>query len=453
MSSAAYSRLRGIFKSSTATATVVPTSNYTATATVVPTSNSTSTTTTTTTTTKIVKEKIKRPKKLPTVPTTTAPAAVTTIISRPNNENLAFQPLPMSQLTASLGNLRSFIDQFKRASNLGPFRYSYKYYDDVVSHLARAKQHSYIEEILEHQKRYKTDMSNEAFVARLISLYGKSRMYDHARKLFDEMPELNCPRTVLSANALLTACVNSKKLNEMSELFRELRDEFSIDPDDVSYNIVIKAFCEMDATDSALLIANEMEKNGFKCNLYTYNTILDALYAEGNISEADKLWDEMKSKNLEPDVRTYNSKIRGLIIDKRITEAIGLLDEMKNKGVNPDVYTYNGLIHGFVKEDDLVEVKKWYRKMVENGVVPDSVTFRIIIPFASKKGDYKFGFDLSKEGLRMEINVGRLSLQGVLDGLVKESAIDEAKELVELVKGSDFIYYKLKVFNHSKFGG
>lgn len=429
MSSAAYSRLHGIFKSSNATGTAVPT------------------TTSTATTTKIVKEKRKKPKKSPAVPSATA-AAVTTIISRPKNENLSFQPLPISQLTTSLGNLRSFIDQFKRASNLGPFRYRYKYYDDVVSQLARSKQHSYIEEILEHQKRYTTDIANEPFVARLISLYGKSRMYDHARKLFDEMPELNCPRTVLSANALLTACVNSKRLNEMSELFRELREDFSINPDEVSYNIVIKAFCEMDATDSALLVANEMEKNGFQCNLYTYNTILDALYANGNISEADKLWEVMKSKNLEPDVRSYNSKLRGLIIDKRIQEAIELLDEMKNKEVNPDVYTYNGLIHGFVKEDNLVEVKKWYTQMVANGIVPDSVTFRIIIPFASRMGDYKYGFELSKEGLQMEINVGRLSLQGVLDGLVKTSAIDEAKELVELVKASDFIYYKLKVLNH-----
>ena len=83
--------------------------------------------------------------------------------------------------------------------------------------------------------------------------------------------------------------------------------------------------------------------------------------------------------------------------------------------------------------------------MVANGVVPDSVTFRIMIPFASKKGDYKFGFELSKAGLLREMNVGRVNLQGVVDGLVKEAAIDEAKELVELVKASDFIYYKLKL--------
>ncbi|XP_024989223.1 pentatricopeptide repeat-containing protein At3g13150-like [Cynara cardunculus var. scolymus] len=278
MSSAAYNRLHGLFKNSTATATATGTATGTAVS----------------TTKKIIKEKTKRPKKSPASSTSTTAAAGGTVVSRSKTENLSFEPLPMSQLTTSLANLKMFIDTFKRTSNTGPFRYSYKYYDDAVSHLARAKQHAYIEEILEHQKRYKTDMTKEAFVVRLISLYGKSRMFDHARKLFDEMPELNCPRTVLSAN--------------VSQLVSIRKDW-----------IRFKAFCEIDAIDSALQMADEMEKNGFECNVYTYNTILDALYGKGNILDADKIWDVMKSKNLDPDVRTYNAKLRGLIVANRIT--------------------------------------------------------------------------------------------------------------------------------------
>ncbi|KAL8228191.1 hypothetical protein R6Q57_015775 [Mikania cordata] len=422
MSSVVYNRLHRIFNSSTANITVGSTN----------------------TTSKIPKQNSKTPKKTAGDPVTTV-AATTTDISQLKTEKLAFEPLPMLQLTNSLTNLKLFIDKFKRASNTGQFRYSYKYYEDVVNHLAEARQHYYIQQILEHQKRFKRDMTNEPFVVRLISLYGKSRMYDHARKLFDEMPELNCPRTVLSANALLTACVNSKRFNQIPELFKELREEFAIEPDEVSYNVVIKAFCDTEDTDSALEMINEMEKNGCECNLYTYNTILDALYRNGNILEGDRQWELMKSKNLEPDIRTYNAKVRGLIVDKRIKEAIVLLDEMKGKGLSPDVYTYNGLINGFVKEDDLMQVKHWYAEMVKNKIVPDLVTFRIIISFSSKKGDYKFGFELSKESVIQKINVGRLNLQGVLDGLLKESAIDEAKELVKLVNGSRFIYYKLKL--------
>ncbi|XP_076919913.1 uncharacterized protein LOC143580882 [Bidens hawaiensis] len=364
-----------------------------------------------------------------------------TIIPQPKtHKKRTFEPLPMSQLTNSLSTLKLFIDKFKRASNTGTFRYSYKYYEDVVNHLSHHRQHYYIEQILQHQKRYILDMASEPFVVRLISLYGKSRMFDHARKVFDEMPERNCPRTVLSANALLTACVNSKRFSEVPELFREVREDLGIEPDDVTYNVVIKGLCEMEDTDSALKAVNEMESKGLECGLYTYNTVLDALYRNGKILEADNQWEAMKSKNLEPDVRTYNAKVRGLVVDKRMTEAVGLLDEMRTNRVDPDVYTYNGLINGFVKNDDLMEVKKWYAEMVKNKIVPDSVTYRIIIAFACKKGEYKYGFELCKEGLAKEVNVGRMNLQGVLDGLLKESAVEEAKELVKLVNGSKFIF-------------
>ncbi|KAK1396500.1 hypothetical protein POM88_006363 [Heracleum sosnowskyi] len=48
-----------------------------------------------------------------------------------------------------------------------------------------------MEDILEFQKQFE-DITNERFMVRLISLYGKAGMFDNARKVFDEMPELKC---------------------------------------------------------------------------------------------------------------------------------------------------------------------------------------------------------------------------------------------------------------------
>ncbi|CAA7040118.1 unnamed protein product [Microthlaspi erraticum] len=57
----------------------------------------------------------------------------------------------------------------------------------------------WIEEILEEQKKYH-NMSKEGFIVRIINLYGQAGMFEHAQKVFDEMPERNCKRTVLSFN-------------------------------------------------------------------------------------------------------------------------------------------------------------------------------------------------------------------------------------------------------------
>lgn len=66
-------------------------------------------------------------------------------------------------------------------------------------------------------------------------------MFDEAQKLFDEMPRLNYERTVLSFNALLGACINSKNFDKFSELFKELREKLLLQLNTGSYNKVVKA--------------------------------------------------------------------------------------------------------------------------------------------------------------------------------------------------------------------
>ncbi|KAF9599190.1 hypothetical protein IFM89_035649 [Coptis chinensis] len=77
------------------------------------------------------------------------------------------------------------------------------------------------QQVLEHHqnKNKFDDITKQGFAMRLISLYGKPGMFDHALKLFDELPE----RTVKMYNALLNAnaSVVSNKFDETHKLFRE----------------------------------------------------------------------------------------------------------------------------------------------------------------------------------------------------------------------------------------
>ncbi|KAL0318910.1 UNVERIFIED_CONTAM: Pentatricopeptide repeat-containing protein, mitochondrial [Sesamum angustifolium] len=121
------------------------------------------------------------------------------------------KPTSATAVETSSGEKRiqNLANQFKKKSNFRPFRGQRLVYKTTVRRLAKGGHFSYIHEILDHQKVY-PDIKDEHFTARLICLYGKAKMLDHALQLFDEMPELNCPRTVLSLNALMAACFPPK---------------------------------------------------------------------------------------------------------------------------------------------------------------------------------------------------------------------------------------------------
>ncbi|KAI5656889.1 hypothetical protein M9H77_25682 [Catharanthus roseus] len=340
-------------------------------------------------------------------------------------------------------NLKRVVEKFKQFSNSDRFRDKTGIYDSTVRRLASAKRFKSIEEILEYQKQFKHDFSKEGFPVRLITLYGKSRMFDHAQKVFDEMTENNCGRTVNSMNALLAAAVKSRKFDQMEELFNELPVKYNIRPDVVSYNTVIKGLCEMGSLDQSISMICEMEKSGLKPDLITFNTILYSLYSNNRFDDGEKIWSQMLERKLVPNIRTYNARLVGLVNEKRVQEATELVGVLENKNLKADVFSYGTLIKAYGMEGNLEEVKRWYEKMIENKCDPDKLVFWSVISSASEKGDFDWAYEVCKDIFKWNCNVDVQILQKVVDGLVKESKIEEAKQVVHL--GQSRRYTKLKL--------
>ncbi|KAE8686258.1 hypothetical protein F3Y22_tig00111070pilonHSYRG00056 [Hibiscus syriacus] len=191
-------------------------------------------------------------------------------------------------------DLKRLVEKFKKSSEYSRFRARTGIYENIVRRLASAGRFQWIEEILEDQKKYQ-DISKEGFAARLIRLYGRSGMFEQAYKVFDEMPN----RGLLSFNALMGACVNAKKFDKVDVFFKELPEKLSIVPDLVSYNTVIKAFCEMGSSDSARLMLDEMEKKGVQPDVITFNTLLYYFFKNGRFDDGRrygvKWWRKMWS--------------------------------------------------------------------------------------------------------------------------------------------------------------
>ncbi|KAK8575328.1 hypothetical protein V6N13_033424 [Hibiscus sabdariffa] len=351
------------------------------------------------------------------------------------------EPFSVQKAAAELykeRDLKLLVEKFKKSCEYNRFRTRNGIYEDVVRRLASAGRFQWIEEILEYQKKYE-DISKEGFAARLIRLYGRSGMFEQAYKVFDEMPN----KGLMSFNALMGACVNAKKFDKVDGFFKELPQKLSIEPNLVSYNTVINAFCEMGSLDSARLMLDEMEKKGVQPDVITFNTLLDNFYKNGRVGDGEKIWGRMVGKNVAPDIRSYNSKLLGFATEKRMKEAHNLVEEMRSKGLKPDVFTFTYMITGFVNEGNLEEAKEWYSQIGKNGLAPDKQTFKTLVPFICEKGDLSFAIALCKEIFGRKKLVDAALLQRVVDDLVEASKIEDAKELLKLAETNRYCRYKL----------
>ncbi|GAA0161655.1 hypothetical protein LIER_39272 [Lithospermum erythrorhizon] len=352
------------------------------------------------------------------------------------------KPPPTSPIVYPL-EVDALVNNFNEYSNSSNFRRRKHHYEIVVHRLAKGNHFSAIETILEHQKKYKQSMADEGFAVRLIMLYGKSCMFDHAYKVFDEMPQYNCPRTVVSFNALLSACVKSKNLDKIREIFTKVREDLGVEPNVISYNLVIKALCELKEFDSAMKLLEEMEESAICPDSVSYNTIFEAYHRENNLDEAEKLWRKMEEKGVIANARTFNAKLRILIGDDRVQEALELIENMVNGEVKPDKFSYNAVIKGCVGSGKLEEAKMLHGKMGRDGCLPDHTTFAMLIPFACDKGDIDFSLSLCKQAVELQVSVYKSLMQRVINTLIEKSKIDEANELVALLSLSKKHRYTL----------
>lgn len=249
----------------------------------------------------------------------------------------------------------------------------------------------------------------------------------------------------MSYNALLGAALHANEFERACEIFREYPSKLGVEPDVISYNSVIKALGELGLMDEAISMVDEMKDKGLEPNLLTFNTVVDVAYRKLGFLEGEKKWNLMveKIKGLVFDIRSYNAKLSGMVNEGMVLEAANLFEEL-TVGLEPSVFTYNHLIKGFCNKGDLEEAKKWYRKLVDsNNWFPNRTTFDILIKLLCDDGDTDLAFDLSKRMLGRALLVDEVWLQMVVDGLVKDSKVEEAEELVKLAGTNIYHQYNL----------
>ncbi|KAI0495812.1 hypothetical protein KFK09_022115 [Dendrobium nobile] len=262
-----------------------------------------------------------------------------------------------------------------------------------------------------------------------ISLFGLAGLLDDALSAFRSSPSLR------SLNALLFACILSNKHPQAGEFFRDFPVSYRIKPNIVTYNTVIKAFCESGGSRTFYSYLDEMVRKGIKPNLTTFSISLSGFYREERFDDVKKVLWLMKKHGRHAGLSIYNIRVQSLCKLGRPEEAKELLREMRVRRLEPNWVTYDHLVLGYCCRGNLEEAKRLFEEMGRRGLVPQSSCYFSLVHYLCKGGDFSSALSICRES--MERNwVPRFSTMKVLvDGLVGASQVKEAREIVEMVKG------------------
>ena len=106
-----------------------------------------------------------------------------------------------------------------------------------------------------------------------------------------------------------------------------------LDPNIVSYTILINGYCNMKKMDKAMHLFQEIPRKGLIPNIVTYYTVIQGLFRVQRCVVARKVFNELQATGLKPDFHAYCVMLDGLCKNGYIEEALSLLSAIENDEV------------------------------------------------------------------------------------------------------------------------
>lgn len=181
----------------------------------------------------------------------------------------------------------------------------------------------------------------------VVSALVKAGSMDRARQVLAEMIRIGVPANRITYNILLKGYCKQLQIEQARELLKEMADDAGIQPDVVSYNILIDGCILVDDSAGALAFFNEMRAKGIAPTKVSYTTLMKAFALSGQPKLAHRVFDEMlNDPRVKADTIAWNMLVEGYCRLGLIEEAKKVIEKMKENGLHPDVATYGSLANG-----------------------------------------------------------------------------------------------------------
>ncbi|KAK4269819.1 hypothetical protein QN277_022928 [Acacia crassicarpa] len=260
----------------------------------------------------------------------------------------------------------------------------------------------------------------------MIYMYKKAGNYEQARKTFALMAERGIERSTITYNSLMSFETNYK---EVSQIYDQMQ-RAGLQPDVVSYALLIGAYGKARREDEALAVFEEMLDAGVRPTQKAYNILLDAFSISGMVEQARTVFKSMRRDRYSPDLCSYTTMLSAYINASDMEGAEKFFRRLMHDGFKPNVVTYGTLIKGYAKMNDLGKVMEKYEEMHRCGIKANQTILTTIMDAYGRNEDFGGAVLWFKEMESNGIHPDQKAKNILLSLAKTEEERQEANELV-----------------------
>lgn len=301
----------------------------------------------------------------------------------------------MIKAHVKFGSCRKALSLFDelRLRGLVPDNYTYPFVFKAVGRLRMVLEGEKI-----HGFALKSGVFHDCYVCNsVLDLYGELGCAQNLTKVFDEIPT----RDLISWNVLISGFVKSSRFEDAVNVYRRIRLEASVQPDEATVVSTLSACTALKNLDLGRDIHEYVStKLGF--TVIIRNALLDMYAKCGCLEIARGIFDAMPEKN----VICWTSMVSAYVNFGCLDEARVLFERSPVK----DLVLWTTMINGYVQFNKVDEAMSLFRCMQIDGVKPDKYTLVTLLTGcaqlgALEQGEWIHGY-LKESGISIDAVVG-----------------------------------------------
>ncbi|WZZ59422.1 hypothetical protein YC2023_059529 [Brassica napus] len=209
----------------------------------------------------------------------------------------------------------------------------------------------------------------------MLEVLSKTKLCQGARRVLVLMKRRGIHRT---SKAFSLVMVSYSRAGQLRDALKVI----GIVPDVVTYNCLIRGYCDLrrveeavellEELDAALSLLDDMYLINKHADVFTYTTLVDALGKKGRIEEATELMKKMLHKGIDPTPVTYRTVIHRYCQMGKVDDLVAILEKMLLRQKCRTVY--NQVIEKLCGLGKLEEADKILGKVLRTASTSDAKT-------------------------------------------------------------------------------
>lgn len=270
----------------------------------------------------------------------------------------------------------------------------------------------------------------------LLDAFVSNRMLFHACQLLDslESPQSPVNPDEISYNTVIKGCGQTKNLAKAFD-FLERMKAHSVAPNEVTYNSLIDVCVRCGDLEAAWKQLPAMESSGLTPDNFTYSTLIKGVHPKSDrngLKRVFELFNEMKRKGkVRPDEILYNCLMDACVRFRDTCRAVAIFNEMELAEIPPSAITYGILIKAYGQANQLDNVFKVFKRMQNKGYSPNAVTYGCLIDSCIKNGAMGKALGMYEKMLKDGIKPNTIIYTTLIKGFTKTKNLKGAMDIYQ----------------------